>query len=243
MKRKKIVKIVSLVILIIGIILIGFGISFSRKKTNAKEEKGLEKTYLDITNNEVIDSYNKVNFTDINRCIDITNFEEKNISNKKISSSLAFDIYTMNRSRMENNTFNDFTLNEIKNNIKNFLGEEYNFDITKVDKSCYFDQYDEKSDIIYLKENTCNCNRKVYTKLYNAVQYDNILELYEYRLYEENGLYYKNEGTDVSLDVVLDSNNVIDDIIENYEKGKNYKYTFKFKNDNYYLEKIERIFQ
>lgn len=243
MKRKKILRILSLVILIIGVVLIGCGISSSIKKTNTKKEKEVKKTYLDITSNEVSTLYNKVNFTDINRCIDITDFEETNISSKKISSSLAFDIYTINRSRMENNTLNNFTLSEIKNNIKSFLGEEYNFDITKVDNSCYFNLYDEKRDIIYIKENTCTCNRKVYTKLYDAIKYDNVLELYEYKLYEENGLYYQNKVVDANLDVVLDSNNRIDDIIENYDKGQKYKYTFKFKDGNYYLEKIERIFQ
>ncbi len=239
MKKKNILKIIAILILIIGVLLIGYGTLTFIKNKNKKETSSVQKKHLDINGVEVVNLYNNINPIDKNKCIDITSFMNIEKNKIEISSSIALDIYIINRSRKENTIPKTILLSEVENNIKNLLGKDYNFDIKRATDSCYFEK--QENGIIYVKENKCNCNRKVYTMLYDAIKYEDIMEIYEYRLYEEDGKYYRNKTTDATLDIVVNDLNQIEEKEENYSKGNKYKYTLKLENGNYYLENIERV--
>lgn len=240
MKKNKIIRIISLIILIIGILLIFLGIYKHVNRKNTQENKNITKTYLDSNNYEVINLYNTINQND-NSCVDFYyQFNNLKILSKDISNDLAFDMAVLNY-KHNGSDENHIYYQTMLDLIKSLYGNQYEFNITKLKGSSYFDYYDEKANLIYIKNIDCD-KRKIRTKIYSAAKYDDIFEIYEYRLYEEGSNYYKYPETDKILEIVLDENNKIQDTIENYSKGLNYKYTFKLKNNNYFLEEIELLY-
>lgn len=241
MKKSKIIKIISLITLIIGLAFIAYGIYgyFSFKKVI--ENYKINKKDLDLTSSEVTDLYNNINQNDSN-CVDffyeLENFE---VFSKDISPSIALDMFLFNYKKNNESNESSIDYTKVKESLKSLYGEEYKFNIKEINNSSYLDFYYKKNNLIYIKDPICN-NRIIKTKLYNAIEIDNTIELYEYRLYEENDSYYNSPISEEKLEVTLDENNKIIDNIENYSKGLNYKYIFKLKDNHYYLERIQSLF-
>ncbi|MGN0973649.1 MAG: hypothetical protein ACI4OT_02775, partial [Bacilli bacterium] len=238
MKKSKIIKIISSIILVLGLVLIVFGIYryFDYKKTI--DNYKIIEISLDLTSSEVINLYNNVNQNN-NNCVDFFyEFENLEILSKNISPSFALDMFLFNYKK--NNELNESSIDytKVKESLKSLYGEEYKFNIEDINGSTYLDFYYKKNNLIYIKDPNCN-NRTIKTKLYEAIEIDNTIELYEYRLYEEDNTYYNSPNSEEKLDVTLDESNKIIDNIENYSKGLNYKYIFKLKDNHYYLEKIQ----
>lgn len=241
MKKSKIIKIISLITLIIGLAFIAYGIYgyFSFKKVI--ENYKINKKDLDLTSSEVTNLYNNINQNDSN-CVDffyeLENFE---VFSKDISPSIALDMFLFNYKKNNESNESSIDYTKVKESLKSLYGEEYKFNIKEINNSSYLDFYYKKNNLIYIKDPICN-NRIIKTKLYNAIEIDNTIELYEYRLYEENDSYYNSPVSEEKLEVTLDENNKIIDNIENYSKGLNYKYIFKLKDNHYYLERIQSLF-
>lgn len=241
MKKSKNIKIISLITLIIGLAFIAYGIYgyFSSKK--AIENYKINKKDLDLTSSEVINLYNNINQNDSD-CVDFFNeLENFEVLSKDISPSIALDMFLFNYKKNNESNESSIDYTKVKESLKSLYGEEYKFNIEEINNSSYLDFYYKKNNLIYIKDPICN-NRIIKTKLYKAIEIDNTIELYEYRLYEENDSYYNSPISEKKLEVTLDENNKIIDNIENYSKGLNYKYIFKLKDNHYYLERIQSLF-
>lgn len=241
MKKSKNIKIISLITLIIGLAFITYGIYgyFSSKK--AIENYKINKKDLDLTSSEVTNLYNNINQNDSN-CVDFFNeLENFEVFSKDISPSIALDMFLFNYKKNNESNESSIDYTKVKESLKSLYGEEYKFNIEEINNSSYLDFYYKKNNLIYIKDPICN-NRIIKTKLYKAIEINNTIELYEYRLYEENDSYYNSPISEEKLEVTLDENNKIIDNIENYSKGLNYKYIFKLKDNHYYLERIQSLF-
>lgn len=241
-KKSPIGIIILMVVLMIGCLVGGYFLNESgifnkdKKDTEEKDKKDEKEPVVieyDVTDEKVaklIDHLTAGGF----ECQVLTTYA----NDKKVSvSDIAADrAYRIAESEIFNSSNESYTLEEISNIVKKYLGKDYKFN--PVDqmgrKQCYQYYYDASSKKFIKQETACGgtCGPRTSYKLIKAVDTDGTLVLNVKVVFAK---YDTGTGFDFFSDYAATNGigTASDDLNTLFDKGSDYVFTFKLEDGNY----------
>ena len=173
-------------------------------------------------------------------------FTDKKFTVNDITNEMA---YTIGYKNLTNVTVDDFTQEDLDNQIDALLGKEYNF-THKTYESCPEYQYSNK--VYKLVGDGCGgtCGPGNVEKIVGASKIDNELDIYVSVLFHkyvnEKVEYYKDykltkKVTNYKIDSDMADANGAEETVENAKLGTTYKMIFNLENDNYVFVSAEPV--
>ena len=259
-KKSPVGLIILVIILMVGCLVGGYFINESGilgSKKDEKEEKGSDKEKKEEKKEPVVTNY-AVTDEKVAKLIDRLLVRGSGVGN----NCNVVEFYTNDKKVVANdipnlmayhigeadffNKKDSFSLDDINTAIQSKLGKDYKFDPTKINykgETCPQYSYDDSTKTYSKQETACGwtCGPSTTYKVIKAVDTDGVLELdtkvifsSAYNSNIENG-YYSEYGLKNKI-------GTFEDQLENlYDKGSNYKFTFKLEDGNYVFVSSEPL--